>query len=111
MKCLFCPEQKIIEVDVSTHNWECFGCQTIYAITQYIKLGDIEMMPRISWYQFSVDYKGSYIQFDFYLPDVDRKEFVMSDGNGKSILELNYLPTNLTPFNAIDKLPTLLTFS
>ena len=103
MNCQFCPE---IEVVFKGFEGKCPRCLTKHSVSH--------MYVDLWYYGFSVLYKGSYYYFDFYCRDPDNEagDRIFNLSKGRSpvlILQLDHFP-NLTPFNALDKLPTLLTF-
>jgi hypothetical protein len=101
MNCQFCPD---VEVGFNGFDGKCPQCHTKHSISH--------TYDHLWYYGFSVKYKNSYYYFDFYLPDHETKEgaqFYLSKGVNIAFLVLDHFP-NLTPFNALQKLPTLLTF-
>lgn len=97
MNCLFCPNIKIINRDVT-----CENCKVRYYHFNNGSLSD---------YHFDIEYKGTMYTFNFYLRFflVEVNDMFTISVKGKEIIYLRYIP-NISPFNCLNKLPTLLTF-
>lgn len=106
MKCLFCPEQDIRaykEESAIKNRLTCDTCKTVFEFKD----------DEIERYYYGVMYKETmyvvYVSFDDNL--IGMKRFNIIDQETRSVMELDYVPDNITPHNLADKLPTILTFS
>jgi hypothetical protein len=111
MNCLFCQRAAALHNrrdDDSYNRYLCQTCQVFYASWR-------EEPNKLIYYSFSY---LSY-QMDYW---VDENRFALIKRTNlhelpyppytryRKVLELNYLPTNITPQNVAQKLPTILTF-
>ena len=100
MNCLFCPDH-IIEYthDVTIHL--CQNCKTRY----YFSSLDV-----LHSYHFDISYKTCSYTFHFYLAGHANYGRFLLSSTIENITQFNYIP-NFTPYNAVQKLQTLLIFS
>lgn len=109
--CKFCQkdisESRSPQIMLDIDGYTCHTCNTFYAVE--IFTGDI-IDYAISTV---VDGKSYHMYFEVFKNEFELQSVVRhptSNMEFKSILKLDFLP-DITPFNAKEKIPTLVTFS